>query len=102
MVLTLNDALPFGKYKGVSIQLIVSNINSVSFDYLSWWDKNVDDFKLSVDIKKVLKEYKTYLENVREEYRLEELSHKEEDVVPTKLNRCYDLPMDDKPLHYYL
>lgn len=54
-VLDLNDVLPFGKYKGETIQSV---IDKGDFNYLYWFEGNVTKFKFSKEAEHELYESK--------------------------------------------
>ena len=58
--LNLNSTLPFGKYKGVLIQDMLNNDDSIK--YLIWFNNTITTHKFTKNIEKELNEWKEYYE----------------------------------------
>lgn len=105
MILNIKSRIPFGKFKHVQIEFILDNLNSTTLDYMLWWHKTIQTHTFNDDIIKVLKDKQQYYDNIREDYRIQEhmrdKSYDDPQPVQTK-SRGWDLPIDDKPLEYYL
>jgi len=84
-ILQLTDSLPFGKFKGWEIELLLlgkskkfppNNIDdedsiNPQISYLDWFDKNVKDYEFSKEIKSILtRKTKEIRENALESERI--------------------------------
>lgn len=106
MILHLNNRLPFGKFKDLQISFILNDLITPStLNYMLWWNKTILDYKFDDEILKILNDKKNYYNKIREKYRIEEhMRDKSYDDLPEvkPKSKGWDLPMDDKPLKYYL
>lgn len=72
MVLSINNKLPFGKFKNFQIGFILDNLTPPLLNYMLWWNKTVKTHTFNNDIVKVLENKQKYYDKIKWEYEREE------------------------------
>ena len=104
-ILTKKSRFPYGKYTNYTIEQVLQSNNSTVLSYLKWWDNTIKYHKFDDDIKTIIKTRIDELKYIQDKYAAEEL-YRDKTYDDCETNNTpskgWDLPIDDKPLEYYL
>lgn len=104
-ILNIKSKFPYGKYRNHTIIEALQSNNPQVLSYLKWWNRTIYEYRFSDEIKNAIEAKNEEIKYIQDKYAAEELYRNKsyDDCEITHIpSKGWDLPIDDKPLEYYL